>query len=110
MSERKDGWGRAQATVKLVGRRKKMLEQVAREHAPGCSPVEAMDRALELATVKTPPVSSDSAFESLEDLISAVDDARRADTLRVESAMGKLAGQIDRLHKLIEVVSQEGDE
>lgn len=109
MKDGKDGWSRAQATVKLVGRRKKMLEQVAREHAPGCSPVEAIDRALELATAKpsTAPVSD---LESLEDLISAIDDGRRAESVRVELAIGKLAGQIERLHALISQLAAEATE
>lgn len=109
MKDDKDGWSRAQATLKLVGRRKKMLEQVAREHAPGCSPVEAVDRALDLATARpsTAPVSD---FESLQDLICAIDDGRRAESLRVELAIGKLAGQIERLHTLIAELAAESAE
>lgn len=107
MTDGKDGWSRAQATVKLVGRRKKMLEQVARDHAPGCSPVEAMDRALEFATAKPAASPTGGDFESLEDLISAIDAARRADTVRVEAAIGKLAGQLQQLHKLIELIASD---
>lgn len=43
MAESKNPWDRGQATVKLVGRRKELLERVARACAPGCSPVEAID-------------------------------------------------------------------
>ena len=100
MKDGKDGWSRAQATVKLVGRRKKMLEQVARDHAPGCSPVKAIDRALELAIVKSSAASAPD-FESLEDLISAIDAVRRADAVRVELTISKFAAQLDRLHALI---------
>lgn len=108
MKDGKNGWSRAQATVKLVGRRKKMLEQVARDHAPGCSPVQAMDRALEIATVRFEPLTTTNPdFDSLEDLISAIDDARRADTVRVEHAIAKLAGQLDRLHALISELAVE---
>jgi hypothetical protein len=105
MKDEKDGWSRAQATVKLVGRRKKMLEQVARDHAPGCSPVQAMDRALELATAKQEPSAPE--FESLEDLIAAIDDRRRAEATRVNMAITKLAGQIERLHALISELADE---
>lgn len=110
MRDAKDGWSRAQATVKLVGRRKTMLEEVARAHAPGCSPVEAMDRALELATEKPSNSVSRTDLESLEDLITAVDAARNADTVRVERAIGKLAGQFDRLHALILELASESPE
>ena len=110
MKDDMNGWSRAQATVKLVGRRKKMLEQVARDQAPGCSPVEAMDRALELATAKTSASPDGAVFESIEDLISAIDAARRADTVRVEHAIGKLAGQLERLHALISELAAESSE
>lgn len=101
MNNGKDGWSRAQATVKLVGRRKRLLEQIARGHAPGCSPVEAMDRALELAT--TPDDDSDLANRlfAIEELLVLVDNARSGDAAKVEAQLAKLVASVDNLHALI---------
>lgn len=97
-----DPWTRDQATVKLVGRRKAMLEKVAARFAPGCSPVEAIDRALEIALAP----SEDSDLVSLTELVMVVDDARRADAARIESAIAKLSAQLRGLHALIEEVAR----
>lgn len=105
-----DKWARDQATVKLVGRRKTMLERVAAAFAPGCSPVEAIDRALEAALAPHAIQDASGAeLPNLCELVVLVDDARRADSERIEAAIAKLGDQIRGLHSLIEELAQEPD-
>lgn len=107
MSDTQHAWNRTQATVKLVGRRKRLLERIARAHAPGCSPVEALDRALELAT--NPEGESDIASRicAIEELLALVDEGRRSDTDRLEAQLAKVAASLTALHSLIAELAGE---
>lgn len=107
MSNSKNAWDRGQATVKLVGRRKQLLEQVARAHAPGCSPVEAVDRALELATRPDDEADLASRIYAIEDLLVLVDEARGADSAKLEAQLLKVASSLAALHALIEELAGE---
>ena len=109
MTDTKHAWNRTQATVKLVGRRRQLLERIARAHAPGCSPVEALDRALELAN--NPEGASDlaSRIDAIGELLSIVDEARRSDTYKLEEQLKKVAASLAALHSLIaELAGEQG--
>jgi hypothetical protein len=107
MGESQNAWGRGQATVKLVGRRKQLLEKVASIHAPGCSPVEAIDRALEMATAPQDESDLASRLFAIEALLALVDEARAADSSKVEAQIAKLAASLAGLHSLIKQLAEE---
>jgi hypothetical protein len=106
MSDKQSAWDRGQATVKLVGRRKQLLEVVAKG-CPGCSPVEAMDRALELATRPEDETDFASRIYAIEDLLALIDDARRADAGKIEAQLAKVAASLSSLHALITELAGE---
>lgn len=107
MGETQNAWDRGQATVKLVGRRKQLLQAIARAHAPGCSPVEAIDRALELASAPDDEADVVSRMHSIEDLLMLVDEARRSDTAKMEAQLAKVAASLAGLHALIKELAGE---
>lgn len=107
MGRTQNAWDRGQATVKLVGRRKQLLAQIAQAHAPGCSPVEAVDRALELATKPEDEADLASRLYAIEELLALVDEARRKDAAKIEAQIAKLAASLASLHALIEHLAEE---
>jgi hypothetical protein len=107
MGQTQNAWNRGQATLKLVGRRKQLLEQLARARAPGCSPVEAVDRALELATAPSDATDLASRLFAIEDLLMLVDEARRGDTAKLEAQLAKIAANLAGLHALITELARE---
>lgn len=107
MGQKQDAWSRGQATVKLVGRRKQLLEGIARAHAPGCSPVDAMDRALEMATSPQDEADFASRLFAIEELLVLVDEARAADADKIEAQIAKLATSLASLHALIKQLAEE---
>ncbi len=107
MNKSMNAWDRGQATVKLVGRRKQLLEQVARAHAPGSSPVAAIDRALEMATRPEDEADMASRIYAIEDLLVLVDAARSADTAKLEAQLAKVAASLAGLHALITQLAGE---
>lgn len=109
MGANRKTWDRGQATVKIVGRRKHLLEQIARAQAPGCSPVEAIDRALELATSADDEGDLPSRLYAIEDLLTLVDEARRRDTAKLEAQLANIAASFAALHALIsELAGEQG--
>jgi hypothetical protein len=107
MEQTQDAWSRGQVTVKLVGRRKQLLERIARAHAPGCSPVEAIDRALEMATAPQDDADFASRLFAIEELLALVDEARAADSVKVEAQIGRLAASLAGLHAMIKELAGE---
>jgi hypothetical protein len=97
---------RSQATVKLVGRRREALLQLAQREAPGCSPVDAIDRAIDLAMAeRNDKASAEQRLEAIEDTLEAMDSQRRSESARVEAALSKLDASVARLHALISEVA-----
>jgi hypothetical protein len=86
-----------------------LLEGIARAHAPGCSPVEAIDRALELASAPDDEADIVSRMHSIEDLLMLVDEARRSDSAKMGAQLAKIAASLAGLHSSIrELAGEEG--
>jgi len=101
---------RAQATIKLVGRRREALATLAEREAPGCSPVDAIDRAIDLALAARGEMDSlQGRLDAMEDTLEAIDHARRAEAARIEAGMARLAASVERLHALISEVAESSE-
>ena len=112
MSQRtaSNGWDRSELNIKLSKRRRAWLAVLTKDLAPGSTPTEAIDRALELAALAAGDDGSakEERLGDLEDAIERSAMEQRLATASVEESVRALAKGIEDLRALIsEVASQE---
>ena len=82
--------------------------RLAERESPGCSPVDAIDRAIDLATAGRGEIDSLQArLDAIEDTLEAMDSQRRAESARAEASIGSIAKSLASLCALIEEAANE---
>lgn len=101
------GWGRHGLHLRLSKERLAGLRAIALDISGGCSPSEAVDRAIEIATAPrvTAAESGEARFNDIDDAIERLSRQSAADSTRHQELASAIARHVKELRDLISAVA-----
>lgn len=101
------GWGRHGLHLRLSKERLAGLRAIASDISGGCSPSEAVDRAIEIATAPraTAAESGEARLDEIDDAIERLSRQSAADATRQQDVTSGIARHVKELRDLISAVA-----